>query len=148
MSVVQLSYLVCCDCLIRVDCSAGSCACPLCGVFLAKLGQIHFNLELTFAFFSLQSVRTSHTPSLTHCIIHTLATDRVVLLSYVRHRRQGITLQPTAGNPTPNCLRSNRDFLSRRSPWHVGGSNTVNNMLHINQLIRRMELLMFGAWKK
>ena len=36
----MLSYLVCCDCRIRVDYSIRSYACPLCWVFLAKLGLI------------------------------------------------------------------------------------------------------------
>jgi len=69
-------------------------------------------------------VRTSHAPSFTHCNYHTLATNRVILLACVRNRGQGITIRPTAGSPTPNGLRSNWDFLSRRSPWHVGGSST------------------------
>ena len=55
----------------------------LCCMFLAELGLIPFNLELTFTFIYFQSVRTSHTPSLTHCISHTLSTDKVILLSYV-----------------------------------------------------------------
>jgi len=46
----MLPYLECWDCRIYVDCSARSCACPLCCVFLAKLGLIHFNLELAFTF--------------------------------------------------------------------------------------------------
>jgi len=37
----------------------------LCCVFLAMFELIPFNLELTFTSFPLQSVRTSHTPSLT-----------------------------------------------------------------------------------
>ena len=101
---------------------------PLCHVFLAKLGLIPFSLELTFTFFSLRSVRTSHTPSLTHCINHTLATDKVILLASVRHHGQGITLRPTIGTPTPNGLTSNWDFLLGRSPWHFGRSKTVNRI--------------------
>ena len=124
--MLVLSYLICCDYRIWVDFSTGSCAFPLCCVFLAELGLIPFNLELTFTFLSLWSVRTSHTPSLTHCISHTLVTDRVILLASVQHHSQGITLRPTARTPTPNGLRSNCDFLPRRSPWHVGGSNTIN----------------------
>jgi len=64
----------------------------LCCVFLAELGLIPFNSELTFTLISPLYVRTSHTPSLTHCISHFLATDRVILLASVRHRGQGITL--------------------------------------------------------
>ena len=129
-----LSYLVCCDCHIRVIFSVGSCACPLHCVFLVELGLIPFNLELTFTFLSLWSVGTSHTHSLTNCISHTLATVRVILLSSVWHRSQGITLRPTAGALKPNGLRSNWDFLPGRSPWHVGGSNTINNFLYFNVL--------------
>ena len=88
----------------------------LCCVFLFELGLIHFSLKLTFTFFSLRSVITSHTPSLTSCISHTLATDRVILLAYVRHHGQGIMLWPTSRIPTPNCLTSNWDFLLGRSP--------------------------------
>ena len=121
-----LSYLTCCDCRIRVDYSAGSCACPLCDVFLTELGLIAFNLELTFTFLSLRSVGTSRTHSLTFCIINTLATDRVILLASVRHRSQGITLRPTVGTPTPNGLRSNWDFLLGTSPWHICRFRTIN----------------------
>ncbi len=77
----------------------------------------------------LWNVGTSHTNSLTHYIIHTLATDRVILLASVWNHGQGITLWSTAGTPTPNGLRSNWDFLPGRSPWHVGGSNTINQCM-------------------
>ena len=87
----------------------------LCCVFLAEFGLIPFNLELTFTSFPLQSVRTSHTPSLTHRITHTLAIDKVILLASVRHHGQGITLWPTARTPMPNGMRSNWDFLLGRS---------------------------------
>jgi len=63
-----------------------------CCVFLAELELIPFNLELTFTLISPLCVRTSHTPSLTHGISHTLATDRVILLTSMRHHSQGITL--------------------------------------------------------
>ena len=66
-------------------------------------------------------VRTFHSPSLTHYSGHTLATNRVILLASVRHRGQGITIRPTAGTPTPNSLRSNWDFLPRRSPHMLAG---------------------------
>jgi len=112
-----------------VDYSAGSCACPLCCVFLVELGLTPFNLELTFTSFPLRSVGTSHTPSLTHCISHTLVADWVNLLASMWHRGQGITLWPTAGTPTPNNLRSNWDFLPGISAWHVGGSSIVNSFL-------------------
>ncbi len=82
------------------------CMCFLCCVFLAELGLIPFNLELVFTLISPLRVRASHTPSLTHCISHTLATDRVILLASVRHRGQGITLHPTTGTSTPNVRRS------------------------------------------
>ena len=72
------------------------CACPLCCVFLAKLGLIPFNLELTFTSFPFRGVGTSYTPSMTHCISHTLAADRVILLASMQHRGQGITLRSTA----------------------------------------------------
>jgi len=98
----------------------------LCCVFLAMLGLIPFNLELTFTSSPLRSVRTSHTPSLTHYITYTLTTIRVILLTSVQHRGQGITLRPTVWTPTWNDLRSNWDFIQGRCPWHVGGSNTVN----------------------
>ena len=111
-----LSYLVWCDYSIWVDYSAKSCACPLCCVFLSELGLISFNLELTFTSFPFRSVGTSHTPSLTHYISHTLATDIVILLASVRHHDQGITLQPTAGTPTPKGLRYNWNFLPEISP--------------------------------
>ena len=78
------------------------------------------------ALISPPCVRTSHSPSLTHFRGHTLATNIVILLASMRHRGQGITLRPTAGTPTPNGMMSNWDFLQGRSPWHVGGSNTVN----------------------
>jgi len=97
-------------------------------VFLAELGLIPFKLELTFTFLSLWSVGTSHAHSLTHCINHILSTDRVILLASMRHRGQGITLRPTAWTPTLNGLRSNWEFLLGRSPWHVGGSSTINTM--------------------
>ena len=64
----------------------------LCCVFLAELGLIPFNLELTFTFHSLQSVRTSRTHSLTLYISQSLTTDKVILLVSVRQRDQGITL--------------------------------------------------------
>ena len=79
----------------------------LCCVFLAELGLIPFNLELTFTYLPIGSVGTSHTPSLTHYISHTLSTDRVILLAFVRNHSQGIIIQPTARTPTPNFLRSN-----------------------------------------
>ena len=88
----------------------------LCCVFLSKLELIPFNLELTFTSFPLLSVRNSHTPSLTHCISHTLTTDRDILLASVWHRSQEITLQPTAGTPTPKGLRYNWNFLPEISP--------------------------------
>ena len=139
--LLVLSYLVCCDCRIRVDCSSGSCACCLCCVFLAELGLIPFNLVLTFTFPSLWSVGTSHTHSLTHCINHTLATDRVILLASVRHHGQGITLWPTAGTPTPNSQRSNWDFLLGISPWHVGRYNTVNKwVIFISQESKKIQI--------
>jgi len=74
-------------------------------------------------------VGTSHAPSLTHYSGHTLATDRVILLASMRHCGEGITLRPTIGTPTLNDLRSTWDFLPGRSPWHVGGSSTVNTFL-------------------
>ena len=129
VSVVHVILPCCCDFRIRVDCSDESCACPLCGVFLAELGLIPFNLELNFNFLSIQSVVSSRTHSLTLCISHTLATNRVILLGSVRHHSQGITSQPTARNPTPNGLRSNWDFLPGRSPWHVGDSSIVNKII-------------------
>jgi len=92
VSAVCVILPCCCDYRIWVDCSARSCACPLCGVFLAELGLIPFNLELIFTFLSLRSVGTSRTHSLTLCISDTLATDRVILLAFVRHRGQGIML--------------------------------------------------------
>ena len=63
-------------------------------------------------------------PWLTASVTPLLLTE----LSYLslRHCGQGIILWPTTGTPTPNSLRSNWDFLPGRSPWHVGGSNTVN----------------------
>jgi len=94
-----LSYLVCWDFRIHVECSASRCAYPLCCVFLAELGLIRFNLELTFTFLSLWSIGNSHTHSLTHCISHTLATDRIILLASVWHCGQGITLRPIARTP-------------------------------------------------
>ena len=121
-----LSYVLWCDCHIRVDFSTESCACPLFGVFLAELGLIPFNLELTFTFLSLRSVGTSRTHSLTLWINHTLATNRVILLAFARQRGQGITLRPTTRTPTPNGLRSNWDFSLGRCPWHAGGSSTIN----------------------
>jgi len=130
-----LSYFVCWDFRIRVDCSTGSFACPLCCVFLAELGLIPFNLELTFTFLPLWSVGTSHTLSLTHYISHTLSTNIVILLSSLRHHGQGITLRPTVGTPTQNNMRSNWNFLLGRYPWHVGRSNTINMLLHKKILI-------------
>jgi len=127
-SVIRVILPCCCDFRIRVECSTKSYACPLCVVFLIKLGLIPFNLELTFTFLSLRSVGTSRTHSLTLCINHTLTTDRVILLASVWHCGQGITLRPTARTPTTNGLRFNWDFLLRRSPWHVGGSSTVNRI--------------------
>jgi len=122
----MLSYFAWCDFHIRVDCFSRSYACPLCCVFLVELGLIPFNLELTFTSFPLRSVGTSHTPSLTHCISHTLVADRVIILSTVQHHGQRITLRPTARTPTPNSVRSSWDFLPRISPWHVGRSNIIN----------------------
>ena len=107
VSVFCVILPCCCDFRIRVDFSAKIFAFPLCGVFLAELGLIHFNLELTFTFLSLRSVGISCTHSLTLYIHHTLATDRVILLPFVWHRGQGITWRPTARTPTPNILRSN-----------------------------------------
>lgn len=95
------------------------------------VGLIPFNLELTLTFLSLWSVGTSHTHFLTHCISHTLATHRVILLASVRHRGQGITLRTVIGAATPNYLRYNWDLLQGRSPWHVGNSSTVNMPLLI-----------------
>lgn len=66
-------------------------------------------------------VRTSHALSLTRCNCHTLDTNRVILLVYVRNRGQGITIQPIAGTPTPNGLRSNWGFLLGRSPYMLAG---------------------------
>lgn len=143
LSITTISLIsnwsVCCTCYLTLydetvasewTTSSESVHVLLCCVFLAKLGLIHFNLELTFTSFPLQSVETSHTPPLTHYISHTLATVKVILLAFVRHCGQGITLRPAAGNLTPNSLRSNWDFLPGRSPWHVGGSNTVNRWGH------------------
>jgi len=56
-------------------------------------------------------VRTVHVPSLSYCSCHTLATNIVILLASMRNHSQVITVQPTVGNPTPNGLRSNWDFL-------------------------------------
>ena len=60
-------------------------------------------------------VRTSRAPSLTRCSYHTLATNRDILLAFVWNHGHGITVWPTARNPTPNSLRSNCDFLLGRS---------------------------------
>ena len=66
-------------------------------------------------------VRTSHSPSLTHCSSHTLATDKVILLVSMWNHSQGINIRPTAGTPTPNNLRSNLDFLPGRSTDMLAG---------------------------
>ena len=60
-------------------------------------------------------VKTSHSPSLTHYSGHILATDRFILLASVWNLSQGIAIQPTAGTPTLNGLRSNWDFLLGKS---------------------------------
>lgn len=66
-------------------------------------------------------VRTFHAPSLTHCSCNTLATNRGILLASVRNHGQGITIRPTARTPTPNGLRSDWEFLARRSPYMLAG---------------------------
>jgi len=65
--------------------------------------------------------RTSHEPSLNYCSCHILATNRDILLAFVQNSGQGITVQPTAGTPTPNCFRSNWDFLLGRSSDMLAG---------------------------
>lgn len=42
---------------------------------------------------------------------HTLAFDKVIILTSACYCGQGTTLVPTTGNPTPNGLRSSWDFL-------------------------------------
>lgn len=37
---------------------------------------------------------------------HTLASNKVIILTFARYRGQGTTLLLTIGTPTPNCLRS------------------------------------------
>lgn len=69
----------------------------------------------------LPCARTVHAPSLTCHSYHTLATNRDILLASVRNCGQGDTIRPAAGTPTPNGLRSNRDFLLRRSPNMLAG---------------------------
>ena len=81
-------------------------------MFLAELALIPFNLKITFTIFSLQSVRTSHTPSLTHCISHTLAIDRFILLAFARYHDHDSTLRATVRTPIQNSLS-----LIRTSYW-------------------------------
>lgn len=45
----------------------------------------------------------------------TLAFDKAIMLTYMHYHSQEITLLPTVGTPTPNCLRSSWDFLLGRS---------------------------------
>jgi len=66
-------------------------------------------------------VRTTHAPSLTCCICHTLATNRDILLASVCNRDQGDTIWAIVVTPTPNSLRSSWDFLPGRSPNMLAG---------------------------
>ena len=47
---------------------------------------------------------------------HTLASNKVIILTYARYHSQGITILPTAMIPTPSSLRYSLDFLLNKSP--------------------------------
>lgn len=52
---------------------------------------------------------------------HTLASDKVFILTYARYCGQEITLLPTVGTLTPNGLRSSWEFLPWISPNMLAG---------------------------
>ena len=120
---VGLTITLDCQLVCDLACDASSLVCSLLSWVLLWVAKGHTHLT-----HPPPCVRTSHSPSLTHCNSHTLALYRVILLAFVQHHDQGITLRPIAGTHTPNSLRSNWDFLLGRYPWHVGGSNTVNKL--------------------
>ena len=66
-------------------------------------------------------VRTIHAPSLACYTCHTFATNSDILLVSVCNHGQGDIVQPSAGTPTPNSLRSSWDFLPGRSPDMLAG---------------------------
>lgn len=66
-------------------------------------------------------VITSHAPSLTYLICHTLSTNRDILLYSVLNNDQGDTMRPTTRTPTLNGLRSSWDFFLGRSPNMLAG---------------------------
>jgi len=66
-------------------------------------------------------VITLHTPSLTCCACHTLATNKYILLTFACNSGRVDTVRPTARTVATNGLRSSWYFLPRRSPDMLAG---------------------------
>ena len=127
--VYMLSYLICCECRICVDYSMGICICSVHCVFLTELGLIPWTSNSLSLSSQTSYVRTSHTPSLTHCNSNILATDRDILLASVWHHGQGSTIRTTVGTRTPNGLRFWLGLLTREIPLHVSKYSTINILI-------------------
>jgi len=123
-----LSYLVCCDFRIRVDCFVGSCVCPIVLCVPSSVGTNPFHPTTHLHPLPLVVKETLaqvylHSPAMRTSLPKDKADHSPVLTSNIlgKSLRQWKLGHHTDGTPTPNGVRSSWDFIPRLSPkcWWV-----------------------------